>query len=262
MELTELNYYSLEAGKEFMSASQFKAFKKCQAAALAELQGGYHPPESDALTIGRYMDARFDSPDAFEREKFVDYTKLYTKQGKPRAETLKADKAFERAYRDKMFMDYMSGEHQGIYTGEIAGVPFKAKLDSLHSDKIVDLKYMKDLEPKWDPDEGVKKDFISFYGYDIQMAIYQKIISETVTDGELLPCFIAAITKEETPQIALIELPQYLLNNAMAVVEHYAPIYQEIKEGKRAPERCGKCPYCKDMFVIEKPMKYEELLVA
>lgn len=37
MTLTEGNYFSSEAQAAYMSASQFKAFERCEAAALAEL---------------------------------------------------------------------------------------------------------------------------------------------------------------------------------------------------------------------------------
>ena len=38
MNLNQANYYSKEADMEYMSASQFKAFRKCEAAAVAELR--------------------------------------------------------------------------------------------------------------------------------------------------------------------------------------------------------------------------------
>ena len=43
MILTAENYYSQEANLAYMSASQFKAFDRCEAAALAELGGSISP---------------------------------------------------------------------------------------------------------------------------------------------------------------------------------------------------------------------------
>ena len=37
---------------------------------------------------------------------------------------------YERSKADPLFAYFMSGEKQRIFTGEIAGVPFRAKLDS------------------------------------------------------------------------------------------------------------------------------------
>ena len=46
MKLTNRNYYTTKANTEFMSVSQFKAFKKCEAMAFAELKGEYERPKS------------------------------------------------------------------------------------------------------------------------------------------------------------------------------------------------------------------------
>ena len=37
MNLTNANYYSLEANREFMSVSQLKSFLKCEAAAIVKV---------------------------------------------------------------------------------------------------------------------------------------------------------------------------------------------------------------------------------
>ena len=39
MKLTQANYYSREANEAYMSASQYKSFARCEAAAMAELRG-------------------------------------------------------------------------------------------------------------------------------------------------------------------------------------------------------------------------------
>ena len=40
--LTNENYFSIENRKKYMGVSQFKAFEKCEAAALAEVNGVYN----------------------------------------------------------------------------------------------------------------------------------------------------------------------------------------------------------------------------
>lgn len=52
--VTAENYYSPEMNMAYMGSTQFKAFEKCEAAALAELKGEYHPPSSTALLVGGY----------------------------------------------------------------------------------------------------------------------------------------------------------------------------------------------------------------
>ena len=55
LKLTDDNYYSAEANWDYMSASQFKSFRKCEAAAMAELRGEWGRKESSALLVGSYV---------------------------------------------------------------------------------------------------------------------------------------------------------------------------------------------------------------
>ena len=69
MKLNEDNYFSLEANKEYWSVSQFKSFNECSARAVAELDGEYVRPKSEALLLGGYVDAYFTgSIDLYEQE--------------------------------------------------------------------------------------------------------------------------------------------------------------------------------------------------
>ena len=60
MKLTQRNYFSRRANKEFMSVSQFKAFERCQHAALAEIMGKYKREKTTSLLAGSYVDAYFE----------------------------------------------------------------------------------------------------------------------------------------------------------------------------------------------------------
>ena len=60
MILTNNNYFSKKANMEYMSVSQFKAFDKCEAAALAELKGEYVKPKTVSMLVGSYVDAYFE----------------------------------------------------------------------------------------------------------------------------------------------------------------------------------------------------------
>ena len=59
LKLTDENYYSQEANMQYMSASQFKSFRKCESAALAELRGEWGKKDTLALRVGSYVDAYF-----------------------------------------------------------------------------------------------------------------------------------------------------------------------------------------------------------
>lgn len=75
--VTPENYYSPEMNMAYMGSTQFKAFERCEAAALAELKGEYRPPSSAALLVGGYIDAWFSGelplyqaqhPEIFKRD--------------------------------------------------------------------------------------------------------------------------------------------------------------------------------------------------
>ena len=250
MILTAENYFSKEANMEYMSASQFKAFNSCEAAALAELNGEYEREITTSLLVGSYVDAHFEKTlDIFKAK----HPEIFTKAGDLKAEYKQAEKIIERIERDELFMQYMSGEKQVIKTGEIDGVKFKIKMDSYHeNDKIVDMKIMKDFEPIWVIGKG-KQNFISAWGYDIQGAIYQAI------EGNNLPFYIAGATKEKTTDIEVFEIPQYYLDLAMEDVLQKSMRYQAIKQGLIEPERCGHCDYCRMTKVLTEPISMEEL---
>ena len=50
MEINEGNYYSPKANEAYFSASQVKAFRRCEAQAMAKITGVYERPMSTALS--------------------------------------------------------------------------------------------------------------------------------------------------------------------------------------------------------------------
>ena len=133
MILTARNYFSRKASREYMSVSQFKAFEKCPAAAMAEIKGKYKREKITALLVGSYVDAYFEGTlEKFKRQN----PEIFKKDGAIKAEYIQAEQIIKRIERDKFFMQHLNGEHQVIMDGNICGVPFKIKIDSLHEDLI------------------------------------------------------------------------------------------------------------------------------
>lgn len=54
MKLTDENYYSVEADKDFMSCSQYQAFMECEAKQMAKLQGRWVDEPKEAFIVGNY----------------------------------------------------------------------------------------------------------------------------------------------------------------------------------------------------------------
>lgn len=241
MKLTAQNYYSEDADREYWSASQVKSFLSCPARALAELRGKYQRPPSNALLIGGFVDAAFEGTVA----EFCDeHPELFKKDGSLKAEYAKAAEMVERAEQDELFMDYMAGEKQRIFTGELFGLPFKAKFDVYKpGERIVDLKTVKDMQPMYAPGQG-KVSFAEYWNWPLQLAIYQAL------EGNHLPCYLAVITKETVPDIAVIQIPQSYLDIEMKQLEDKMQYFDAIKQGIIEPERCESCDYCKKTKVL------------
>ena len=253
-DLTSENYFSPENEKKYMGSSQFKNFLRCESSALAELHGEYRRETTDALLIGSYVDAHFEGTlDIFKAQ----HPDIFTKSGDLKAQYRHADYMIQRAERDELFMRFMSGEKQKIMVGEIAGVPFKIKIDSYHDECLVDLKCVRDFKPIWNEEKHIKQPFIYYWGYDIQGAVYREIVRQNT--GKTLPFYIAAITKEKPePKLKVYWIPDDDLDNALEEVVGLAPRFQQIKEGKLQPQRCGVCPFCRFTEVLTAPVNYHE----
>lgn len=253
MGLTAKNYFSPNSNMKYCGSSQFKTFLKCPAMAMAELNGEWQREESSALLIGSYVDSWFEG--TLEQFK-AKHPEIFKRDGTLKSEFIKADEIIARVSRDELFMKYMGGKKQAIKTGEICGVPFKIKMDSYHKDRaIVDLKIIKDFEPLWDEEDGCRKDFIQYWGYDYQAAIYQAI------EGNKLPFYICAATKEATPDIAVIEIPQAWIDSAMSIIKNEIGLIDAYKRGEIEPPRCEKCRYCKETKKLSRVISADELLV-
>lgn len=251
MGLTAKNYFTKNSQMKYCGSSQFKDFLKCPAKAMAILNGEIQEEDSTALLIGSYVDAWFENTlDNFKQE----HPEIFKKDGTLKADYEKANSIIERVSRDELFMKYMSGKKQFIKTGFIEGVPFKIKIDSYHRGKaIVDLKVIKDFKPIWNEERAVKQDFIRYWGYDYQAAIYQAI------EGNKLPFYICAVTKEAEPDLAVIQIPQDWIDSAMAEIKNNIGIIQAIKQGEIEAERCESCDYCRSTKKLTRVISAEEL---
>ncbi len=263
MELTKENYYSEEANKEYLSVSQYKDFMGslgklgCEAQAIAKINGEWSIDESSvALMVGSYVDAHFEgSLDLFKAK----HPEIFTQKGELKAQYKQANEIINRCERDELFMQYMGGEKQVIMTADMFGSKWKIRMDSYLPHKaIVDLKVMKSIrEFHYTKDYGYMN-FIEYWGYDIQGAVYQEVVYRNT--GERLPFFIAAASKESTTDIELIWIPDSHLAEKLIEVEQNTPSIVRLKQGDVEPIRCGFCDYCKHTKVLERAINFSEIL--
>jgi hypothetical protein len=262
-ELTEETYYTIEADREYCSASQIKQFSQCEARAMAILDGTYEQEKSDALIFGSLVDALWENGGNLE-EYSKDHPELFSSRGATKGQLLakyqKAVQCFDRTKQDALFSEFMSGDKQSIFVGEIDGMPFKAKLDSYHNGKcIVDLKTTKSIRQAFfEPDTGYVS-FIEKFGYHCQLAIYQELVYQNT--GERLPCFIAAVSKEEEPDIEVIYIDDDKLREGLEEVKKAIPNIRRLKAGEIAPIRCENCAYCRRTKKLTKAIHFSELIL-
>jgi hypothetical protein len=151
-------------------------------------------------------------------------------------------------------------ERQKIFTGEIAGIPFKGCVDFFDAATAssYDTKCMRDFKKIYSKSDTMHVNWYFAYGYNYQMAIYRELINHTC--GKSGVHALLAVTKEEVPDVAAFMFSDEILDNAIEVIKEYAPVYDRIKRGGIEPEPCGSCDYCKQVKIlknIEMVVEYE-----
>lgn len=277
MKLTNKNYYSQTANKSFMSVSQFKQFQKCEAMAMAELKGEYERPRSKALLLGSFVDEMLtgtkksqikfiveNRAEIFQKSSKLSkiddeglaavvsdyFNDIFIADNKPYAEIVQALETIARIKKQPLMMQHLKSKHQVIMTGEIAGVPFKIKMDNYKPDEfIADCKYMASLRSP-----NLFEPMVKYWGYGLQGAVYQEIVYQNT--GKRLPFYLDIATKETPSHLAVAEIKQYELDEALETVKALAPRFKAIKNGEIEPERCGEydCNYCTETTIITEPI--------
>ena len=210
--------------------------------ALAELRGEWKQPKLTALLVGSYVDSWFEGTLS---EFMLENPEIFKKDGSLKADYIQAEEIVRKLQEDSIFMEYMSGEKQRIFTRELFGVPWKIKIDSLLPDKIVDLKVMRSME------RIMGKSFVEHWGYDLQMAIYAAVY------GKDVETYLAVATKQTPMDKEIIHVPKWRREELLDEVERFLPHIVDVKTGKVEAERCGVCEYCRATKKIVEPIDFE-----
>ena len=251
MKLTQGNYYSKEANEAYFSVSQFKDFMKCPTMAMAKLRGEYDEEYGRALLLGSYVDEMLTGTRKSQME-FLEENRseLFKKNGDPYADVVQAINTIERVNKQPLMMKYLGGKHQVIMTGEIEGVPFKIRMDSYKKGEfIADLKYMKSLRSP-----NLFQPMIKYWSYDTQAAVYQEIVRQNT--GVVLPFLFVVATKEQPAHLAVGQISQWNMDEALETVKKNIVRFQKIKAGELPAERCEDygCEYCTTTKIITEPI--------
>ena len=264
--LTNENYHSPEMNKKYLSVSQVKDFlgtlamRGCENYALARINGEWEMEKTPALLVGGYVDASFEGTlDVFKAQN----PSIFTQKGELKSEYKMANDIIARVERDPYWMKYMSGEKQVIMTGELFGAKWKIKIDSLiRKVCITDLKVMRDdiRRSFWVKDLGQHVSWLEYWDYTLQAAVYQKIVQ--INTGDLLPFYIAAVTKEKHPDHEILGFTNKELEERLFMVAPNINRILSLKSGEVKADSCGVCDWCKEHKVCEKPIHFSELILS
>lgn len=269
MTLTEQNYYSDTANKQYLSVSQIHDFigsvaiPGCEAKALAKLNGEYREEPSDALLLGSLVDVMLTGTEEEYRQFVEAHPELYSSRGKTAGQLLAkfslAETMVDRVKRDAFFMKTLSGDHQVILTGKLFGQDIKCKIDSLLPTAIVDLKTTADIGKRfYDPELKRSVNFIQAFDYVLQGAVYQALVEQNT--GKRLPFFISAVDKHaDAPGLVVAQIDQESMDARLQEVEPYISRIVALKNGEEMPERCENCTYCRMTKRLTAPVSWLDI---
>lgn len=256
--LTQENYYK---DTDFLSFSRYKRYLECEAKAYASDFWNYDSnTDNTALLVGNYVHSYFESEEAHKKFTEDNKDELLAKTGKNKGglksnfliaenmiDTLKDDDNFKRLYHgyseDKI-------EKEMIVTGEIEGVPFKGKLDSVNLSRgyFVDLKTMKSIYSEEYNRElrqrvpAVVNNILN-YKYHGQLAVYRELLKQTT--GTTFRPIIVAVSKESIPDKEIVRVDEEWLSEAFSEVTNNIKHVWDVINGVKKPKRCGRCDYCR-----------------
>jgi len=246
--LTKANYYQ---DRYYWTASLAKTFFDCPDRAVADWHNKHSQKMTPALMIGSYVDAYLDGKRALNAF-CKDHPEIFnSRTGELKADYLQANEMVARAKQSRTFMSYLTGYRQKIFTGTIAGVPFKCKCDFWHKDKFIcDLKTAKDFEPLYREGEG-RLSFIEYWRWPLQGAIYQELCYQAT--GHRLPFYLAIISKQDPPALKLVQVSQHMLDTELRILAEKLPLWDAMMKGVVEPDRCELCDWCRQTKVIDEP---------
>lgn len=257
--LNKENYYTNEMAKRYMFNSVYQDFLKCEANALFNLENPVLDIEpATPLLVGNYVHSYFESVESHENfvERYSQFKDdlgkvkdlIHTKKGL-RSEFQTAENMIKRLDDDNLFQYFYNDEDcekESIVTGNMFGVPWKGKIDSLNVKKgyFCDIKTVDDLNKKhWSVDDHQWVSFFKARHYATQMGMYKKMLQTMY--HKPFACYVFAVDKTKGNGLTAIEVPFEDMTEAVASVEEHLPRVVQVKKHEADPTRCEHCEYCK-----------------
>lgn len=262
--LNKNNYYDSSTDLIYQSPTFFKKFLACEAETMAEIKGDWKPKPAakgkDNLIQGNYLHSYFESHEAHEKFLKEHHGDIYKSKSAMYASFDQVDRMIDCLESDPSFSSMYQGDKESIVTGRIGETLWKGKIDCLNLDKgyFIDLKTTKSItKHDWNEEQRTKLNFVYNYNYQLQMAVYQELILQTL--GVWCTPYIVAVSKEDPPDKEMLSIPEYRLSEALDLIEQKQPHIDQVRRGEVEPVRCGKCDYCRATKVLDKIVSTDDL---
>lgn len=268
LQLTKSNYHSLEANREYMSVSGFKSYLPqyggCEAMATAKSNGEWQDEDKKAFLVGSYVHAWNEGAEAFREFIAENEYKLYKKKGTGLLKDfMVADVMIETLRNDPFIEKVREGQKEVIMTAEMYGMPWKIMIDIYNPDTktFTDLKTAREIRKTyWNEQTRQRENFILYYGYDIQMAVYAEVERLSRQSGEYFNPHILVVSKEDIPDKEVINFGTgFIAEVLVEKIEPYIERVREVWKGEVEPIRCESCDYCRSTKKLKKTVFYMDI---
>jgi hypothetical protein len=227
---------------------------------MAKLRGEWVDPPNDAFITGSMVHSwsQLETLGEFKRE----HPEMFKKDGTLYAKYEIANKMIDTLKNDPMVEKVRQGTKEVILTGELYGAKWKIMIDIYNPSKgyFADLKTTREIHKKyWNDEIRQHQNFIEYYDYLLQMAVYAEIERQNRGGEDYLQPHIIAVSKEEIPDKAVILVGTEFIKDKLLSLEYLMPRFIEVKEGKREPYRCECCDYCRSTKKIDSVIHYMDL---
>ena len=244
-----------------MSRSQFQSFIECEARQIAKLAGEWAEETPVHFLVGSFTHSWCEGTLS---EFTAEHPEMFKKDGCLKAEFQHALTMIQTLESDPFAMHVLTGEKEQIFTAELFGVLWKVMIDvHVPGKRNTDLKTTKSIyELAWSQEHGGKVNFLEQFNYPMQYAIYSEVERKANgrPEGEWLPFYAVAVSKEKVPDKEVIELTDPdRLQVELAKVGAHMPRILAVKEGRVEPVRCGRCPYCLTTKRLTRAIHYTEI---
>lgn len=209
------------------------------------------------------------------------------KPTQPPETALKLKAPFEKAIdmicvveKDPLMQQFLNmyGKNEIFMTGDIFNTKWRMKMDKYVPDIrfIIDYKTVANIwETSYNPVKKCRETFVESYGYIFRAAVYSMIEVQNVLgltfdeaykqlkdgDLDLANFFLLCVSKQDYPDKEVLRL-----NNAMEYMYELDTIknnlfrFNQLKQGRALPKRCGKCDYCRSTKILSEVKPYYELI--